>query len=194
VLIVSAIAIFAQLDSAFDRIWKLPADPHATWLDWMGKLVFQRLKALGMLVGVGGFVVLVMMTTMIWSSVERAMEPLAELRLWLRWSSSLTLNLLMTWIAMTMIYRVVPKQTIRWWDAFRGGLLAALLWEAGRQVLAAYMLHLNYPTAYGIIGSFIVVMLWAYYAALVLLFGAEYVRVVEEERQTREFGVGDATQ
>jgi membrane protein len=56
------------------------------------------------------------------------------------------------------------------------------------------MLHLNYPTAYGIIGSFIVVMLWAYYAALVLLFGAEYVRVVEEERQTREFGVGDATQ
>jgi membrane protein len=76
----------------------------------------------------------------------------------------------------------VPKPRIRWWDAFHGGFLAALMWEAGRQALSAYLLHLNYPSAYGIIGSFIAVMLWAYYAALVVLFGAEYVRVIGEER------------
>lgn len=63
----------------------------------------------------------------------------------------------------------------------RGGVLAAVLWEVGRQTLTAYFLHLNYPSAYGIIGSFIAVMLWAYYAALVILFGAEYVRVLREE-------------
>jgi membrane protein len=183
VLVGSAILIFAQLDAAFDRIWKLPADPHATWLAWIGRLLFQRLKALGMLVGVGGFIVLVMFATMIWSGIERTLEPQVQFGSWLRWSSSISLNLVLTWLAMTMIYRVVPKRTIRWWDAARGGLLTSMLWEIGRQGLAAYMLHLNYPTAYGIIGSFIVVMLWAYYAALVILFGAEYVRVLEEERQ-----------
>ena len=56
-----------------------------------------------------------------------------------------------------------------------------VLWEVGRQGLAAYVLHLNYPSAYGIIGSFIAVMLWAYYASLVILIGAEYVRVLGEE-------------
>jgi membrane protein len=60
-------------------------------------------------------------------------------------------------------------------------MLAAVLWELGRQALTAYFLHLNYPSAYGIIGSFIAVMLWAFYASVVLLFGAEYVRVLREE-------------
>jgi membrane protein len=186
VLVISAIAIFAQLDTAFDRIWRLPVDPHATWFDWVERLVFQRLKALGMLIGVGGFIVLVMVTSMVWSGIERSLEPQLQIGPWFHWASSLWINLLLNWMAFTMIYRVVPKHVIRWRDAVRGGILSALLWEAGRQALAAYLLHLNYPSAYGIIGSFIAVMLWAYYAALVVLFGAEYVRVLGEERHDQK--------
>jgi membrane protein len=182
-LLISALAIFAQLDTAFDRIWRQPVDPHETWTHWVKELVYQRLKALGMLMGVGGFIVLVMITSVVWSGVQHALEPRVELGPWLRWGTSLWINLLLNWVAFTMIYRVVPKPAIRWWDAIRGGFLAAVLWEAGRQALSAYLLHLNYPSAYGIIGSFIAVMLWAYYAALVILFGAEYVRVLGEERQ-----------
>ena len=185
-LVISAIAIFAQLDAAFDRIWRLPADPHATWLDWVERLVFQRLKALGMLIGVGGFIILVMVTSMVWSGFEKSLEPQVQITPWFRWASSLWINLVLNLVAFTMIYRVVPKQVIRWRDAIRGGVLSALLWEAGRQALAAYLLHLNYPSAYGIIGSFIAVMLWAYYVALVVLFGAEYVRVISEERHEQK--------
>jgi membrane protein len=185
-LVISAIAIFAQLDAAFDRIWRLPVDPHATWLDWVERLVFQRLKALGMLIGVGGFIVLVMVTSMVWSGIEKSLEPQIAMGPWFHWASSLWINLLLNWMAFTMIYRVVPKHVIRWRDAVRGGFLSAILWEIGRQALAAYLLHLNYPSAYGIIGSFIAVMLWAYYAALVVLFGAEYVRVLSEERQEQK--------
>ena len=132
----------------------------------------------------GGFVVLVMVASMVWSGVEQALGA-ASRRSGRGWTgrSSLWINLLLNLVAFTMIYRVVPKPTIRWWDAMRGGLLAAVLWEVGRQALSAYLLHLNYPSAYGIIGSFIAVMLWAYYASLVILFGAEYVRVMGEERQ-----------
>jgi membrane protein len=185
-LVASAIAIFAQLDTAFDRIWRLPVDPHATWRNWVERLVFQRLKALGMLVGVGGFILLVMVTSMVWSGFEKSLQPRIEVGPWVHWASSLWINLLLNWMAFTMIYRVVPKTTIRWWDACRGGFLAATMWEAGRQALAAYLLHLNYPSAYGIIGSFIAIMLWAYYAALVVLFGAEYVRVLGLERQEQK--------
>jgi len=184
-LLVSAIATFAQLDAAFDRIWRLPTNPHASWRDWVAKLVYQRLKALGMLIGVGGFIVLVMISSTVWSAIEHAIEPQVTLTPWARWLSSLWTNLLLNLIAFTAIYRVVPKASIRWLDAVRGGLLAAIMWETGRQALAAYVIHLNYPTAYGVIGSFIAVMLWAYYAALVILFCAEYVRVLGEERQAQ---------
>jgi membrane protein len=182
-LVISALAIFAQLDTAFDRIWRQPLDPHATWVHWIQNLLYQRLKALGMLLGVGGFIVLVMVTSMTWSAVEQALAERIELVPWFHWVTSSWINLLLNWMAFTIIYRVVPKVLIRWWEAARGGFLAAILWELGRQALGAYFLHLNYPSAYGIIGSFLAVMLWAYYAALVILFGAEYVRVIGEERQ-----------
>lgn len=180
VLVVSAIAIFAQLDAAFDRIWRLPPDPHATWMQWFKQLVFLRLKALGMLMGVGGFILLAMVASTVVSALEHA--PGVEVGPWIEWLTSLWVNLLLNVFAITLLYRVVPKPEIRWWDALRGGVVAAALWEVGRQALTAYFLHLNYPSAYGIIGSFIAVMLWAYYVSLVVLFGAEYVRVLDDER------------
>ena len=63
----------------------------------------------------------------------------------------------------------------------RGATLAAILWEIGRQLLGIYLIHLGYPTAYGVIGSFIAIMLFAYYAMIVVFIGAEYTRVVREE-------------
>ena len=184
VLLVSAVAIFAQLDAAFDRTWRMPADPHTSWFKWVRRLVFQRLKALGMLIGLGGFVVLTMVASMVVRGFEEAIEPHVQVGPWVEWATSLWVNLLLNWFAFTVIYRVVPRARIRWWEAMRGGALAAALWELGRQALTTYFLHLNYPSAYGIIGSFIAVMLWAFYASVVLLFGAEYVRVLREEAES----------
>ena len=181
VLLISAIATFAQLDAAFDRIWRQPMNPHETWLQWIVRLLVKRVKALAMLLGVGGFVIVTLVTSMTWSAIQQALDPLLSLTPWMEWASSLWINLLLNFVAFTMIYKVLPKPWIRWRDALRGGAFASLLWEAGRQALAAYLLRLNYPDAYGVVGSFLAVMLWAYYASLVILFGAEYVRVLEEE-------------
>jgi membrane protein len=182
ILVVSAIAIFTQLDAGFDRIWNKPIDRHSGWWAWVMDRVLERLKALLMLIGVGAFVLAVMVASMIWSTVRNAVTPAVEIAPWFDWATSVTINLVLNWIALSLIYRIVPKTTVPWLEAVRGGFLAAVLWEVGRQALSAYLLHLNYPSAYGIIGSFIAIMLWAYYATLVIFFGAEYVRVIGEER------------
>jgi len=186
VLVISAIAIFAQLDAAFDRIFRVPSNPHETWSHWIGSLLFQRLKALGMLIGVGGFIIVVMISSTILSTVQNAVAPTVEMGPWFRWASSFWINLILNLLAATLIYRTIPKPNVRWQEALRGGILAALLWEAGRQALTAYLTRLNYPNAYGVIGSFLAVMLWAYYGSLVILFGAEFVRVLREEWSTSQ--------
>jgi membrane protein len=180
VLIISAIATFAQLDAAFDRIWRLPSDPHETWVHWIVRVLVVRLKALGMLLGVGAFVLAVMIASIVLSGVERAMAPRFPEGIGLRWYLNLVAYVALNFFAFTAIYKIVPRKRVRWVHAVRGGLLASLLWEAGRQALAAYLLRLNYPSAYGIIGSFLAIMLWAYYASMVILFGAEYVRVMQQ--------------
>ena len=60
--------------------------------------------------------------------------------------------------------------------------MASALWEVGRQALAIYLVRQDYPTAYGIIGSFLAIMLWAYFAMIAVLFGAEVVRAAQLER------------
>ena len=137
-----------------------------------------------MLIAVGGFVIVAMISSMIWSGVQQAMEPAIEFAPWFQWATSLWINLMLNLLAFTLIYKVVPKPRIRWRDALRGGVFASLLWEAGRQALAAYLLRLNYPSAYGVVGSFLAVMLWAYYASLVILFGGG-VRARDRRRSAR---------
>ena len=131
VCLISAIATFAQLDAAFDRIWHQPTDPHETWMHWIVRLLVKRVKALAMLLGVGGFVIIAMVTSMIWSGVKQSIEPTFTMPPWFEWASSLWINLLLNFLAFTMIYKVLPKPRIRWRDAVHGGIFAALLWEAG---------------------------------------------------------------
>jgi membrane protein len=75
-----------------------------------------------------------------------------------------------------LVYRFMPKRPVGWRRALAGGLLAALLWEIGRQLLTQFLVGSSY-TAYGVVGSFILMMLWFNYASMVLLYGAEYVAI-----------------
>jgi len=182
-LLVAAIALFAQVDSAFDRIWCTPTKHATNWWKWMERQLVTRIKALAMLVAVGGFVVAVMIASTVWSAVQLAMEPAVAMSSEFRWGSNLLINLVLNFIAFTSIYRFVPKPEVPWLIAARGGLLAALLWEIGRQVLAIYLVRQGLPSAYGIIGSFLAIMLWTYYAMVVMFFGAEFARVVGDEQK-----------
>ena len=174
-------AIFVQVDYAFDRIWHLGVERQETWWQWIGRHVVSRAKALVMLAGVGAFLVTALIASVVWSGMQKWLaqhnvEPLFS------WSAGIAINMTLNYFALALVYKYVPKPRIYWREAFAAGLIAAPLWEVGRQVLAIYFLRLNYPTAYGIIGSFLAIMLWAYYAMYIVLFGAEYVRVRQAER------------
>ena len=182
ILLISAVAIFAQVDAAFDRIWNVKPGPDEGWVTWLGRRLFKRVKSLLMLIGLGAFVLMVMVASMVWTAVQAAIEPNFAISPNVRWASSLGINVALNLFAFTVFYFTMPKARVRWLEALRGGIVAAILWEVGRQALSAYLLRLNYPSAYGIIGSFIAIMLWAYYAMLILLYGAQYVRVLGEER------------
>ena len=76
-----------------------------------------------------------------------------------------------------LIYKVLPKVTIRWRDALAGGLLVSLVWLLGQRLLVTFLIGPSY-TAYGIVGSFIAVMIWVYYVSVILFLGAEFVEAL----------------
>jgi len=181
-LVVAAIAIFAHLDYAFDRIWNFARPRHETWRTWIARRLIRRLKSLVMLIAAGGFVLAVMVASIVWTGVQSAALQDVEDHPWLPWLANIAITTALNFLAFVLMYRFLPKAKVRWLEAVDGAVIAAALWEAGRQLLALYLLRQNFPSAYGVIGSFIAIMLWAYYAMIVTLFGAEFVHVLQQER------------
>jgi membrane protein len=185
VLLVTAVAIFSQVDHAFSRIWRLPENLDLGWQAWLSQLAFRRFKALLMLVGAGAFILAATISSLVWSAVQSVIEPTVNIGPQFNWGFSLLINVALNFLAFAMIYRFVPRTKIEWSAAFRGATVAAILWEIGRQVLTIYLVRRGYVSAYGVIGSFLAIMLWTYYAMLVVFFGAEYTRVVRDDSGTQ---------
>ncbi len=177
ILVYSAIGIFTQLDAAFDRIWKNQEDPNRRrgWLAMLRNVLFVRLRAFLMLLGLGGIVVLTFITGLVVSAIARHAQdvPLGQtLFHWVNIAIGAGLNMLF----FTLVYRLVPRFPVQWRHAMGGAIVAGIAWEIGRQLLGMFLVGGTY-TAYGVIGSFIVMMLWFNYASMVLLYGAEFVEI-----------------
>ena len=84
------------------------------------------------------------------------------------------------WLLFTILYKILPKVPVQWKAAAGGGLLAAIIWETGRRILAALVIGTHYGV-YGVVGAFIAIMLWVYYAAATVFFGAELVQAIGEK-------------
>jgi len=182
VLLVTSIAIFMQFESAFDKIWSIPPDRRKTWQIWVRDSLVIRLRALAILVGVGLFVILVIVISLVWATLQTTLTIPDQDLAALRWVFTVPANVGLNCLAFTCIYRLIPKEKLQWRDAIHAGAVAALLWEVGRQLLNAYLVRGNFLSAYGIIGSFLAIMLWTYYAMMIIFFGAEYVKVIGQEK------------
>jgi len=84
-----------------------------------------------------------------------------------------------------MIFRYLPDAKIAWSDVWVGATLTALLFALGKFVLGLYLGSGAAGSAYGAASSLVTLLLWIYYASLILLFGAEFTQVYANTYGTR---------
>jgi membrane protein len=185
-LFIAVTAMFAQFDNAFDAIWKVPATQHGGMVASLRRIAFVRFKAFLMLLAVGALVMVTFVAGLVWNAVDTYANGITPYWSHLSWWLRPTLNLTINIAASALIFYVVPRVRVAWHHALAGGVVAGLGWEIGRQVLASYVIGRQYGSAYGVIGSFLAVILWCYYVVAVLFFGAEYSRAasLEETQHT----------
>lgn len=76
-----------------------------------------------------------------------------------------------------MIFKFLPEPKIAWRDVWIGALITAALFTAGKFALGLYLGKSGVASSYGAAGSLIVLLLWVYYSAQILFFGAEFTQV-----------------
>jgi membrane protein len=120
-------------------------------------------------------------------AVAPTAELLSELQLELlgrRWNivldviASRAVGLLSTGLMVGAVYTLVPYQRLPWRDLLPGLLVAAVLIETGKSLFVWYIeTAANYSAVYGSVSSIIVLLIWLYFSARVVLFGAEVISV-----------------
>ena len=84
-----------------------------------------------------------------------------------------------------MIFKVLPAVPLRWRDVWVGALVTALLFTLGKFLIGFYLGRSGIGSGFGAAASVVTVMLWIYYAALILLYGAEFTKAYAETRGSR---------
>ena len=171
-LLLGASGVFGQLQDALNAIWRTKAKPGRGW--W--RFLRQRFLSLTMVLG-SGFLLLVSMilTTLLNAFAERigTMLPVSEAIAWI-------LNFLLSFGVITlifaMIFKFLPDVKLQWRHVWIGAVGTALLFIAGKELLGWYLGRESTVSAYGAAGSLVVIVLWVYYASLILFLGAEFTK------------------
>jgi len=100
----------------------------------------------------------------------------------LAWTIHLMLDIGIVTLLFSMIFMFLPDARLSWRDVRLGAALTTALFLVGKYALGLYLGSGAPGSAYGAAGSLITMLIWIYYAAQIVLFGAEFTRVYAQER------------
>ncbi len=182
-LLIGATTVFAELQDAFDRIWRAP-DKDKTGGVW--QLIRSRLLSFGIILGIG----FLMIVSLVFSAAIAALG-----KWWGPLFSNLeviatVLNFVFSFALMTavfaMLYKFMPRVKIHWKDVWAGATVTALLFTVGKILIGIYIGKSAISSGFGAAGSLVVVLVWVYYSAQIFLLGAEFTWVYAHAHGSRK--------
>lgn len=172
-LLIGATTIFAEIQDSINTIWKLKAKPEKGWLI----LLKNRLLSFSLVVSMS-FLLLVslIINGLVEGFMTRLQEMFPYIAIIVIYVVNLFITLLITSLLFAIIFKVLPDALIRWKDVAVGAVFTAILFMLGRFGIAFYIGSTNPGSAYGTAGSIIILLLWIYFSAIILYFGAVFTK------------------
>ena len=182
VLLVSGTAVFAQLQSAMNVVWRVEPHPERAWLSWL------RVRAISLAVVAGSaFLLLVSLaitTVLSWTFVG------VDGFVWQ--IVNFGIALLAVAAVFALIFKLLPDVDMSWRDTAFGAVLTSMLFGVGKFAIGEYLGRASVGSAYGAAGSFVVLLTWTFYSSLILLIGAEITQMRSARRGHRATAMAHA--
>ena len=181
-LLVGATGVFAQLQNALNTIWEVKPDPDK---GGVMHLILVRLLSLGMVLAIAFLLLVSLLLSTALSVLGNYFSdvlPGAEFV----WQ---IVNVLVSFGVITLlfalIFKYLPDVKIAWGDVWVGAAVTSLLFVVGKFLISWYLSRGGVASTYGAAGSLVVLLLWVYYSAQILFFGAEFTQVYAKEEGSR---------
>lgn len=181
-LLIGATTVFAEIQDSINTIWNLKPKPKKGWL----KMLVNRLLSFSVVVGLG-FVLLVslILNGLIESLMDRLQQRFPELTVIVLYILNIIITFAITSTLFAIIFKVLPDAIIKWKDVITGAMATSVLFMLGKFGITFYIGSSDVASSYGAAGSIVVLLLWVYYSALILYFGAEFTKAYAAEYGSR---------
>lgn len=172
-LLIGATTVFGEIQDSINMIWQLKAKPRNGFI----KIILNRLLSFSMIVSMG-FILLVslMLNGLIELLSTRLTYLFPEITVVLVYVVNMAITLLVVAALFACVFKILPDARIQWKHVMVGAMTTAVLFMLGRFGIGFYLGMSKVGTTYGAASSIVIILLWVYYSAAILYFGAEFTR------------------
>lgn len=175
-LLIGATSVFSEIQDSINHIWKLKSKPQKG--KGLIRMIVNRLLSFSIVVSLG---FLLLVSLLINGLMEILIDKLTQVFPYLTVIMVYGFNLILTFgvtsLLFGMIFKLLPDARIQWKHVRIGTFTTAALFMVGKFLIGYYLGHSKLSSSYGTAGSAIVMLLWVYYSAIILYFGAVFTHV-----------------
>ncbi|MEA2878920.1 MAG: rane protein [Hyphomicrobiales bacterium] len=176
-LVFAAVGVVVQLKDALNTVWEVKAPPGKGIWGFARTYVLSFAGVLSL-----GFLLLIsMLVTTALAATSKYLAPfLPEAALQ---AVSFAVSFLVITLLFAMMFKWLPDADVAWRDVWLGAAVTAFLFELGKFLIGLYIGKQGLESTYGAAASIVVVLIWVYYSAQIVLFGAEFTNVRAKQRR-----------
>lgn len=177
-LIIGSTAVFTEIQDSINTIWEVKAKPKKGWL----KMLINRLLSFSIVLGLGFILLVSLVVSGILNSLQgQLLEIFPGFSQLLITIISTTISFLVITFLFAVIFKVLPDVVLPWKPALIGSAITTVLFGIGKLGIDLYIQKANPGMVFGAAGSIAILLVWVYYTAIILYFGAELTQAIAEK-------------
>jgi membrane protein len=168
-ILVGVSGAFNELQDALNLIWKVDTSKRSFWTF----TILQRLSSFLLVVATGFLLLIFLIVSACLSAVEHLLSEVLPSSVLQLESINFVVSVCMIAIMFALVFKFIPDTPVEWRDVWPSAILTSLLFTVGKVAIGFYLGHSALASVYGAAASLAVFLIWVYYSAQILLFGAE---------------------
>ena len=176
-LIFGALGVFNELHNSLNIIWNVKEEEPKNFLESVKKTISDRFLSFTMILGIGFLLLVSLVISTALSAVQNTLGIAFPLSGFIWQMINLVVSIGVITLLFALIYKVLPDAEIAWRDVWLGAFVTAVLFSLGKLLIGLYLGNSAVASSFGAAGSLVLLLIWIYYSAQILFFGAEFTQV-----------------
>lgn len=172
-----ATGVFVEIQDSINTIWSIKVKPKRGWV----RFLIARLVSFSMVVGIGFLLMVSLGLSAMLSVLNDWITANITSFPWLAYCISNLITMSVVMLLFAVIFKVLPDANLKWRDTLIGAFFTGVLFLIGKYLINIYLAQSSTVSAYGAAGAVVLIILWVYYSAIILFFGAEFTKVYANE-------------